>query len=48
MNFKNRHIFECVDAYTEGNPVRLIKGPQPKLEGETMGEKRRNQTTREL
>ena len=40
MNFKNRHIFECVDAYTEGNPVRLIKGPQPKLEGETMGEKR--------
>ena len=40
MNFQNRHIFECIDAYTEGNPVRLIKGPQPKLEGETMGEKR--------
>lgn len=40
MNVQNRHIFECVDAYTEGNPVRLIKGPQPKLEGETMGEKR--------
>jgi len=40
MNIQNRHIFECVDAYTEGNPVRLIKGPQPKLEGETMGEKR--------
>ena len=40
MNIQNHHIFECVDAYTEGNPVRLIKGPQPKLEGETMGEKR--------
>ena len=40
MNIQNHHIFECVDAYTEGYQVRLIKVPQPYLVGETMGEKR--------
>ena len=40
MNAQKRYIFDCVDAHTSGNPVRLIKGPQPKLEGETIGEKR--------
>ena len=40
MNSKERIIFNCIDAYTAGNPVRLVKGPKPKLEGETIGEKR--------
>lgn len=32
--------FECIDAHTAGNPVRLVKGPRPKLEGKNMMEKR--------
>ena len=40
MNSQERIIFDCIDAYTAGNPVRLVKGPMPKLEGETIGEKR--------
>ncbi len=40
MNSQERIIFDCIDAYTAGNPVRLVKGPKPKLEGETIGEKR--------
>ena len=33
-------IFDCIDGYTAGNPVRLIKSPKPDLEGHTMGDKR--------
>ena len=40
MNAEERYVFDCVDAYTAGNPVRLVKGPQPKLNGSSMGEKR--------
>lgn len=35
-----RHIFQCLDGHACGNPVRLITGPLPFLEGETMGERR--------
>ena len=40
MNQKERLVFDCIDAYTAGNPVRLVKGPQPELKGSSMGEKR--------
>ena len=40
MNSKERLIFDCIDAHTQGNPVRLVKGPKPKLKGSSMGEKR--------
>ena len=32
--------FDCVDAHTAGNPVRLVKGPRPNLVGENMMAKR--------
>ncbi|MEM9144256.1 MAG: 4-hydroxyproline epimerase [Bacteroidota bacterium] len=35
-----KHIFECIDAHTCGNPVRLIKKGGPDLLGTTMNEKR--------
>jgi 4-hydroxyproline epimerase len=34
------YIFECIDAHTCGNPVRLVKTGGPALEGNTMSEKR--------
>ncbi len=37
-----RHIFECIDAHTCGNPVRLVKSGGPKLNGETMLDKRQH------
>ena len=40
MNPNRHYIFDCVDAYTAGNPVRLVKSPKPDLKGITMGEKR--------
>jgi len=40
MRSSEKFIFDCVDAYTAGNPVRLVKGPSPELIGESMGEKR--------
>ena len=40
MNPKERTVFDCIDGYTAGNPVRLVKGPKPLLVGENMGEKR--------
>ena len=33
-------IFDCVDGYTAGNPVRLVKSPSPELKGSNMGDKR--------
>ncbi|BFP42893.1 4-hydroxyproline epimerase [Flavobacteriaceae bacterium GF1] len=36
----SRHIFECIDAHTCGNPVRLVKSGGPDLMGNTMNEKR--------
>jgi 4-hydroxyproline epimerase len=35
-----RHTFFCIDAHTEGNPVRVVAGGGPRLEGATMGERR--------
>ena len=32
--------FECIDAHTCGNPVRLVKSGGPQLEGANMSEKR--------
>ena len=35
-----RHTFFCIDGHTCGNPVRLVAGGGPKLDGATMMEKR--------
>jgi len=37
-----RKTFFCVDAHTCGNPVRLVAGGGPNLEGEDMSEKRQH------
>ncbi len=37
-----KHIFHCIDAHTCGNPVRLVKEGGPKLNGNTMSEKRQH------
>ena len=37
-----KHIFNCIDAHTCGNPVRLVKEGGPKLEGRNMSEKRQH------
>lgn len=40
MKKTERLIFDCIDGYTAGNPVRLVKSPSPVLNGSNMGEKR--------
>ena len=37
-----RHTFNCIDAHTCGNPVRVVTSGLPDLEGATMGERRRH------
>ena len=37
-----RSVFECIDAHTCGNPVRVVKSGGPHLEGATMSEKRQH------
>src|SRR5215207_2482131 len=37
-----RKTFFCVDAHTCGNPVRLVAGGGPTLEGKNMSEKRQH------
>lgn len=37
-----KSTFVCIDAHTCGNPVRVIKEGGPKLEGNTIGEKRQH------
>jgi len=37
-----RHTFNCIDAHTCGNPVRVVTSGRPDLEGATMGERRRH------
>ena len=37
-----KHIFECIDAHTCGNPIRLVVSGGPKLEGRTIGDKRQH------
>ncbi len=34
------HTFQCIDGHTCGNPVRLVAGGGPRLEGATMIERR--------
>lgn len=36
------HLFDCIDAHTCGNPVRVVKTGGPDLKGETMSEKRQH------
>ncbi len=36
----SRHSFFCIDGHTCGNPVRLVAGGAPSLEGATMMDKR--------
>ncbi|PZR28619.1 MAG: 4-hydroxyproline epimerase [Citrobacter freundii] len=37
-----KHTFDCVDAHTCGNPVRLVRKGGPALEGANMSEKRQH------
>jgi 4-hydroxyproline epimerase len=37
-----KYTFECIDAHTCGNPVRLVKTGGPLLKGNTMSEKRQD------
>jgi 4-hydroxyproline epimerase len=36
------HTFNCIDAHTCGNPVRLVKAGGPVLQGSSMSEKRQH------
>ena len=35
-----KHVFDCIDAHTCGNPVRLILSQKPNLAGSSMSQKR--------
>lgn len=37
-----RHVFECIDGHTCGNPVRVVKTGGPELQGSTMSERRQH------
>lgn len=37
-----KHVFDCLDGHTCGNPVRLVRSGGPKLEGASMSEKRQH------
>src|SRR5260221_13814422 len=37
-----KKTFFCIDAHTCGNPVRLVAGGGPQLEGKNMSEKRQH------
>ncbi len=37
-----RHTFSCIDGHTAGNPVRLVTGGAPRLEGATMAARRQD------
>lgn len=40
MNRPEARTFDCIDAHTCGNPVRLVVSGAPQLEGHTMADKR--------
>lgn len=37
-----KYVFNCIDAHTCGNPVRLVKEGGPELQGKNMSEKRQH------
>ncbi len=37
-----KHIFDCVDAHTCGNPVRVVRAGGPMLSGKSMSDKRQH------
>ncbi len=37
-----RHTFFCIDGHTAGNPVRLVSGGAPLLQGNSMSERRQD------
>ncbi|WP_296818142.1 4-hydroxyproline epimerase [Brevundimonas sp.] len=37
-----RHVFSCIDGHTAGNPVRLVIGGAPFLDGGSMSERRQD------
>jgi 4-hydroxyproline epimerase len=37
-----KHTFFCIDGHTAGNPVRLVAGGAPLLQGKTMAERRQD------
>lgn len=37
-----RRTFSCIDAHTAGNPVRVVSGGGPQLEGDTMSKRRQH------
>ena len=39
---RGTHTFFCVDGHTCGNPVRLVAGGGPALQGASMSEKRQH------
>jgi 4-hydroxyproline epimerase len=41
-----RHTFFCIDGHTAGNPVRLVAGGAPLLQGASMSERRQDFLTR--
>lgn len=42
MSTPEARTFECIDAHTCGNPVRLVVNGGPELDGETMAERRQH------
>lgn len=42
MKLEGRKIFNCIDAHTCGNPVRVVSEGGPQLEGANMSEKRQH------
>ena len=42
LHYQMKHIFNCIDAHTCGNPVRLVKEGGPVLHGNNMSEKRQH------
>ena len=37
-----KHVFDCIDGHTCGNPVRLVRAGGPPLQGKNMSEKRQH------
>ncbi|GAB2179155.1 4-hydroxyproline epimerase [Dongia sp. agr-C8] len=38
----SKHTFSCIDAHTCGNPVRVVSGGGPQLQGASMSERRQH------